>query len=153
MVSGRIIQWVRDRERRRIWRRLTRVLRLTRRAAVSKDGLSLSKVSTSLDIEWYARDVHPWDADLPSERRAKLFAEESLTNTVVAIHRAFERFPEVDAIEIRVLEPRAPHAVIFSGVVSREDLNQCSASLSPGMTLKVLGIAYRLIDGELKPVC
>jgi hypothetical protein len=147
-----VVQWLRGRERRRFRRRLNKALELRPRGGESKDHLSLSNVSTRLEIEWHARDIHPWDGDLPPERKARLFAEESQTHTVVAIRRTFERFPEVDAIGIRVLEPHKPHAVLFTGTVSRDDLKQCSPSLSPAMTLKLLGIEYRIVDGHLKSV-
>src|SRR6202043_55788 len=96
-----VVQWLRGRERRRLWNRLTNALELRPRAGESKDHPSLSNVSAYLEIEWYAHDIHPWDGDLPPERKATLFAEESLTHTAVAIRHAFERFPEVDAIGIR----------------------------------------------------
>jgi hypothetical protein len=109
-------------------------------------------VATRLEIEWYARDLHPWDRDLPLERKATLVAEESLTHTAAAIRRAFDQFPEVDAIEIRVLAPYNPHPLLFTGLVTREGAMQCAPNLSPAMTLKLLGIEYRMIDGHLEPL-
>ena len=142
-------QWLSGRERRRLWRRLANALELKPQAGKVNRRPSLVNVSTRLEIEWYARDIHPWDCDLPRERQARLFAEEALTHTAAAIRRAFARFPEVDAIEIRVLEPHKPHGLLFTGAVTREDLKECSPNLSPAMTLKLLGIEYRLVDGNL----
>ena len=150
--SPRLASWLRDRQRRRFWRQLTRALHLKPRGADSADRQLLTKVSTRLEIEWYARDTHPWDADLPSDERARRFTDDSLAGTVAAIRGAFERFPEVDAIEIRVLAPRKPHAVLFSGVATRSDAAECSPRLSPAMTLKLLGIEYLMVDGRLEPI-
>src|SRR5262249_43539864 len=143
--------WTRGRERR-LWKRLTRALGLGPRAAEVPDRVPLSNVSTRMEIEWYAREVHPWDRDLPAERKARLFADESLTHTGAAIRGGWERFPEVDAIEISVLEPHKPHAVLFKGSVSRDGFDRCPPNLSPGMTLKLLGVEYRLTDGCLEPL-
>jgi hypothetical protein len=147
-----LVHWFRGWERRRFWRRLTRALKLRPRAGEWTVRRSLGKVSARLEIEWYAPDVHPWDGDLPAERKARLFAEESLTHTVDAIRRAFDRFPEVDTLGIRVLGPHKPHAALFAGTVSRENLKQCAPTLSPAMTLKLLDIQYRMVDGQLMPM-
>ena len=149
-LTSLVAEWVRRRKRRQMRRRLTKALGLGPRAGESRSLESLSSVSTQLEIEWYAHDVHPWDDDLPAERQEQLFAESSLTHTVAAIYRAFERFPEVDMLHIRVLEPRKPHGVLLAGTVSRAELNEAAPSVSPAMTLKMLGIRYRTIEGNLQ---
>jgi hypothetical protein len=151
-VTRLITQLVQKRRQRQLWRRLTKALGIGRRPAESSGVATLNQVSTHLEIEWYARDVHPWDRDLPDKRKAVLFAEASLAQTATAIRRAFERFPEVSSLSIRVLAPRKPHGLLFSGSVLRRDLEGVPGHLSPAMTLKLLGIDYQLIDGVLEPL-
>src|SRR6476646_10471119 len=112
--ARRLAEWARDRRQRQWWRRVSRALGLAPRPGERRRPPSLGRVSTQLKIEWYAHDVHPWDADLPPEQQAARFAEETLQHTAAAIRRAFERFPEVDALEIVVREPRRPHGVLFA---------------------------------------
>jgi hypothetical protein len=99
-----------------------------------------------LRLEWHARDIHPWDCDLPADRRAELFTEELMAETIVAIRQAFERLAEVDVIEIRVLAPNEPGRTVLAGTVCRDDLIAARACPSPAMSLKLLGIQYRLAD-------
>ncbi len=151
-VARLIARLIQAHKRRQMWRRLTRALGISGRAGGAGTSVSLASLSTHLDVEWYARDIHPWDRDLPIERKAVLFAKGSLAHTVTAIRRAFERFPEVESVQIRVLDPRKPHGLLFAGSVFRGDLASVPQNLSPAMTLKLLGIAYRLIDGVLEPL-
>ena len=45
-------------------RRMVKALALNKRPReVRRDGLSLSQFCNRLQIEWRARDVHPWDRD------------------------------------------------------------------------------------------
>jgi hypothetical protein len=131
---------------------VSRALGLTRRPGERRRPPALGRVSTQLEIEWYAHDVHPWDDDLPVELQAARFAEETLQHTVAAIRRAFERFPEVDGLQIVVREPRRPHGVLFTGRVSRAEAARCATSLSAAMALKLLGIEFRMVDGRLEPL-
>jgi hypothetical protein len=39
-------------------------------------------MSLALRLEWHARDIHPWDSDLPDDRRAELFTAAFLAGTV-----------------------------------------------------------------------
>jgi hypothetical protein len=112
----------------------------------------IQRVSTHLEIEWYAHDVHPWDADLPDDRQARLFVDSALSQTLSAIRRAFERFPEVDSIAVRVLDPRDPTGVLLRGAVSRRDLDAATAIKSDAMSLKLLGVEFQLVDSDLQPL-
>lgn len=145
-------QWVERRERQRLWRRVHRALRLKPRGAVPDDRLPLRKLSTHLELEWSARDIQPWDRDLPVERQARLFVEQCLNDTVAAIDRIFTRLGEVDVIVVRVVEPRPSNKTVLAGTVSRDEMSQDSRRLSPAMTLKLLGIQYRLADGRFEPL-
>jgi len=151
-TAVRLAEWARSRRQRQWWRRVSRALGLERRPGERRRRASLGNVSTHLEIEWYAHDVHPWDEDLPPERQDARFAEEAVPHTLAAIRRAFERFPEVDTLEIVVRDPRKPHPVLFAGRVSRADAAACANTPSPTMALKLLGIEFRMIDGRLQPV-
>ncbi len=104
-------------------------------------------MSLSLKVEWYARDLHPWDRDLPIERRAERFAAAMMADTVVAIRQIFERLAEIDAIQIRVLDPTEPHKTILAGTVCRDDLNASRGCPSPAMSLKLLGVQHLMTEG------
>jgi hypothetical protein len=96
-----------------------RALALHLRGEVRRDGLNLISLRTHLEIEWRARDIHPWDRGLllPAARAAA-FVEQSLADTEVAIYRLFGALPQVDAITLRVLDRTSEHLMI-SGTVSR----------------------------------
>jgi hypothetical protein len=134
-------------ERRRLRNRVIKALTLAPRGAILDDRLRLRKMSLALTLEWYARDVHPWDRDLPDDRRAELFTAALMTETVVAIRRAFERLAEVDVIEIRVLAPHQPEKTVLAGTVCRDDLDAARACPSPAMSLKLLGVDSRVAGG------
>jgi hypothetical protein len=125
-----------------------KALTLAPRGAILDDGLRLRKMSLALTLEWYARDVHPWDGDLPADRRAELFTAELMTETVAAIRQTFDRLAEVDVIEVRVLAPNPPDRMVLAGTVCRDDLNAVEACPSPAMSLKLLGLELRTADGR-----
>ena len=134
----------------RITRRVAHALALTPRGAVHKDILAINGLVVGLRVEWFARDVHPWDRDLPERRKAELFAQQCLEDVDAAIPRLFEELPEFDVLEIGVLE-RASKSKIIAGVVHRNDLGaQVRSSL--GMRLKSIGINYRCADLRLEPI-
>lgn len=117
-------------------------LALQRRGEVRSDGLSVVRVCNLLQISWRARDLHPWDRDLPNCQRKTEFAQQALADTEAAIRRIFERRPEIDVIELRVLEPRT-ETLIAAGTVSREALDKAQRHLlSVGMRLRELGVRY-----------
>ncbi len=75
------------------------------RGEVRSDGLSLNHLRNRLEIEWRAREIHPWDRDLPAIRVAQLFAEQCLDDANAALERLFSSLPEIAVIEFKVIEP------------------------------------------------
>jgi hypothetical protein len=133
-----------------ITRRVTRALAVKPRGAIRKDVLAINSLEVGLRVEWFARDVHPWDHDLPEKRKAELFAQQCLEDVDASIPRLFEQLPEIDVLEIKVLE-RASKSKIISGVIHRNNLDtQVGSSL--GMRLKTIGINYRCTDLRLEPI-
>ncbi len=133
-----------------ITRRVAHALALTPRGGVKNDVLDLDRLALKVSVEWFARDVHPWDLDLPERRKAELFAQQCLEDVDAAIPRLFKELPEIEVLEIGVLE-RGSRARIIAGVVRRSDLAaQVGSSL--GMRLKTIGIDYRCPDLRLEPI-
>jgi hypothetical protein len=121
-------------------RGIERALALHLRDEVRSDGLTLKKLTNRLEIEWSARDIHPWDRnDLPEEK-ASLFVRQCLADTDAAITRLFRELPQVDTIALTVLEPHS-ESVIMAGTVDR-DVVEPDAGLSVGMRLWQQGIKY-----------
>ena len=123
-------------------------LALWPRGGVANDRLVLHKVSGQLQLEWHARAVHPWDRDLPTCRRVDAYFEQAVVDTDFAIRRIFQRLPEIDVIEIRVLDTQDPTKIMLAGVVTREDALAPNLSYSPKMRLKMMGIQYAKIMGS-----
>jgi hypothetical protein len=136
--------------RRRLQRRVIRALALNKRGEARSDGLSLSHFQNRLQIEWRAREVHPWDRDLPQARVARLFAEQCLKDADAALERLFATLPEIDVIEFKMLEPNSG-ASILSGTVTRSESMNVRAP-SSGMRLKQLGVTYRLQNWRFEPL-
>lgn len=135
---------LRDWKVARYRRRVERALGLHLRGEVRRDGLKLKKIQNRLEIEWQARDVHPWDRDLPPERRLPLFVDQLLADTEQAISRLFNALPAVDAIDLKVIPPASDIAII-EGTVSRATLNRNRNSLSVKMRLLELGVRCRWV--------
>ena len=95
-----------------IMRMVVRALALRPRGGIANDVLALRKLSIGLHLEWLARDIHPWDRDLPEGSRAELFVQQCLEDVDAAIPRLFHRLPEVDVIEVDVVEPRTKCTII-----------------------------------------
>jgi hypothetical protein len=110
---------------------------------------SLRLSSHCLQLEWHARDLHPWDRDLPAPRQAELFSQQALQDTDAALLRLFQRLPEVEQIEFQVLEPRHVGGVILTGVVDRESALDPEPPPSLRMRLHMLGVRYRMADDHL----
>jgi hypothetical protein len=133
-------------------RDMERALALHLRGEVRSDGLDPIHVTTQLQIEWRARDVHPWDRGLlPRAQRAAAFVEQSLADTEAAIYRLFEALPQVDVIALRVLD-RTSETVIISGAVSRLDASARDESLSIGMRLLYLGLTFHSAGALFEPL-
>jgi hypothetical protein len=136
--------------RRRLHRRVIRALALNKRGEARSDGLSLSHFQNRLQIEWRAREIHPWDRGLPSARITRLFAEQCLNDADAALERLFATLPQIDVIEFKMLDPNSG-ASILSGTVTRTESMNVRA-LSSGMRLKQLGVTYRLQNWRFEPL-
>lgn len=117
-------------------------LALHHRGEVRTDGLIPVKIATRLEIEWRARDIHPWDRSIlsPAER-ATAFVRQSLADTEAAIQRLFKALPHVDVIDLKVHD-RISESVIISGTVFRPAISTENEALSIGMRLMYLGLTY-----------
>jgi hypothetical protein len=136
----------------RVRRALGSALALQRRGEIRSDGLSPFSFSIRLSVSWRARDIHPWDRDLPEERIAPRFVEQTLHDTEDAVERIFSAFPEANTLEVNVFaKDSTSDRVIISGVVLRSDLGRCSSS-SISMRLRMLGINYRLVNEHFDPI-
>jgi len=123
-------------------RRIRRALALNLRGEARRDGLTVDKMSSRLEIRWRARDIHPWDRHLSTHEREVLFAEQALADTEAAVVRLFEKLPQIDVIDLSVVEP-ASEILIAAGTVHRSDLNAPRPRLlSVGMRLREVGITY-----------
>jgi len=132
-------------EGHRYKRSIERALALHLRGEVRRDGLSPTNSTTHLDIEWRARDIHPWDRGLLSPaQRVAAFVEQTLADTEAAIYRLFEALPQVDVIALKVLD-RTSESVIVSGTVSRPVPSARGEKLSIGMRIMYLGLTYRSV--------
>ena len=126
----------------RYHRRIKQALALHLRGEGRRDGLTLDNVSSRLEIRWRARDIHPWDRHLARYEREAMFAEQALADTEAAVVRLFEKLPEVDVIELSVLEPKS-ETLIAAGTVHRSELNAARPHLlSVGMRLREVGVTY-----------
>lgn len=117
----------------RYHRCIRQALALHLRGEARRDGLTVDNVSSRLDIRWRARDIHPWDRHRARYEREVIFAE---------VVRLFERLPQIDVIDLSVVEP-ASETLIAAGTVHRSDLSAPRPRLSSvGMRLREVGIRY-----------
>jgi hypothetical protein len=123
----------------RLRRTIVRALALAPRGFVPRDVLVLKSFSVRVRLDWRTRDVHPWDRVLAPERERELFREQALRDTEAAIVRCFSLLPELQEIDVCVLEPRADTA-IFRGTVARRDAEAVRDIASPRMRLELMGI-------------
>ena len=91
-------------------------LALHHRGEARRDGLTLTQATHHLEIEWRARDVHPWDRVSESKEREFLFTEQSMADTDAALSRLFNALPEIDVIG--VTHPGSGQRIL-SGTVER----------------------------------
>jgi hypothetical protein len=110
---------------------------------------SLRVSDNRLQLEWRARDIHPWDRDLPPEEQAELFSKQALQDTDAALIRLFQKLPEIEQIEFQVLKPMAFGGVILTGVVDREEALNPEPPSSLRMRLYMLGVRYKIADEHL----
>jgi len=117
-------------------------LALHRRNEVRSDGLTLESVCNRLEICWHARNVHPWDSGLSPEYKESAFNQQAMEDTEAAVSRILERRPEIEEIEVKVLDPHSS-ALLASGTVRRSALSAPGLrSPSVRMRLGELGIRY-----------
>ena len=122
------------------------------RYEVRPDGLSLEGTSFRLAITWRARDIHPWDGDLAADNRALRLVEQTFSDNLAALERLFVALPEVDVIDLRVLEADArKHGTLLNGLISRREFETCQLS-SPAMRLRLLGLNFNLVNSRLEPL-
>jgi hypothetical protein len=131
-------------------RGIERALALHLRDEVRSDGLTLKKLTNRLEIEWCARDIHPWDRHDPPDQRALLFVRQSLADTEAAIKRLFQALPEVDTIALTVVDPHS-ESVILAGTVDR-CVVEPDTRLSVGMRLWQRGIKYHSDGFQFEPL-
>jgi hypothetical protein len=117
-----------------------RALSLKPRGAIRKDGLVVQNLSARLRVQLLARPIHPWDRHRPANERSELFVQQCLEDVGTAIPRLFRSMPEIEEIEVTVLDPRNKSTII-AGVVMRSDA-LTSDCLSAGMKLRAMGLAY-----------
>jgi hypothetical protein len=129
---------------------LQHALALPPRGGVRNDGLKLKSVCNRLEIEWSARDLHPWDHDDPNQTKALKFIEQCLADTETAIDRLFEALPQVDMIDLKVRDPNSGN-VIVTGTLDRYPLDTVYLS-SIRMRLMARGIKYYLDGAYFEPL-
>lgn len=136
---------------RRYRRRAEHALALNRRGEARNDGLVLKAIRNRLEIQWRARDIHPWDRNLPPERIAPIFVEQALADTEAAVSRLFLALPQIDLIDLTVLGLESD-AVIIAGTVDRSILGKGPLAPSVRMRLRQLGLNYHLAGSHFEPL-
>jgi hypothetical protein len=125
-------------------------LALHRRGEARTDDPRLMDLTVRMELRWRAREIHPWDRDLPPSRAARKLAQQTLKDTEAALERLFNACPDVDIIELSVVEPdRDGNRRIMFGTVRRDEFTQWHP-LSTDMRLRLVGLHYRLVDEELQ---
>jgi hypothetical protein len=129
-----------------------RALALRPRGAIPNDVLVLHSLILSdhcLKLEWRAREIHPWDRDLPLAQQDELFSKQALQDTDAALVRLFHGLSEIEQIEFQVLKPDGFGDVILAGVVDRERVLDPEQPVSLRMRLSMLGVSYKMADNHL----
>jgi hypothetical protein len=132
----------------RLRRKVIGALEVNRRAGIRNDGLSLKSMRNRLEVEWRAREIHPWDQGLPPERAAQKFVLQCLEDVDAAISRLFATLPETDEIVLRVLDPTSGNPIVAGAVTRAQAVAATAESL--GMKLKLLGLVYRLANWQFE---
>ena len=125
-------------------------LRTQPRGGVSGDVLEVYSASLTMSVTWTARRVHPWDRDLPLEQQDSTFDDQCLQDVDIAVARMFSQFPLVERLDITVRHPMS-HASSLTGTAHRADFLAVQR-LSIPMRLKMLGLAYEIGRGGLRPL-
>lgn len=135
-------RWVRD--------SIDQALALSR-YDVRRDRLSLIGKSFRLAIAWRARHVHPWDRDLQEDKRAIRMVDQTFADTIAALEELFITLPDVDVIDLKVLEPDEKNGILMIGSVARNEFETWHPSSIP-MRLRLLGVRYNLVDKHFEPL-
>jgi len=123
-----------------IRRKVSRAFSLRRRGAIGNDVLVVRNLSAKLRVQLLARPIHPWDRDRPANERNEIFVQQCLEDVSTAIPNLFRSMPEIDELEVTVLDPGGENAIIASSV-KRSDAFTANC-LSAGMKLRAMGLAY-----------
>ncbi len=123
---------------------------LHRRGEVRHDGLTTTRISNHLEIEWTARNTHPWDRGQRWDS-GFLFVEQTLADTDAAVARLFEALPQVDAIMLRIFDP-ASGAAIVAGTVYRSAISDVNRNVSIRMRLNRWGLRFRSTGLSFDPL-
>src|SRR5271163_1017765 len=146
----RLFRGLGKRRRLRLRESVTKALALHSRGEARMDDPILMDLTVKMQMRWRARELHPWDRDLSPARAARKLAQQTLSDTEAALERLFEACPDVDVIELSVIEPNPDgnRRVIF-GTVRRDEFAQWHP-LSTDMRLRLVGLHYRLVDDHLE---
>jgi hypothetical protein len=123
-----------------IGRKVSRSFSLRPRGAIGNDVLVVRNLSARLRVQLLARPIHPWDRDRPAQERNEIFVQQCLEDVSTAIPNLFRSMPEIDELEVTVLDPGGKNAII-AGSVKRSDAFTAECS-SAGMKLRAMGLAY-----------
>jgi hypothetical protein len=115
-------------------------LSLKPRGGIGKDGLIVRSLSARLCFQLITRRIHPWDRHRPADERSELFVQQCLEDVSVAIPQLFRSMPEIQEMEITVLDPGGKSA-IMAGIVKRNDA-LAATGVSAGMKLRDMGMIY-----------
>src|SRR5271169_6385536 len=117
-------------------------LALHRRGEVRIDDPQLLDLTVRIQVRWRARELHPWDRDLSGDRAARKLARQCLSDTEAVLEGLFEKCPDVDVIDLSVIEPNPDgnRRVLF-GSVRRDEFAQWHP-LSTDMRLRLVGLHY-----------
>ena len=138
--------------KRRLRRLVLKALALTPRGFIPRDVLILTKLSGQLQVDWHARNIHPWNRTQPLHRQAELFRDLALNDTDTAVVRIFQTLPEINGLDVRVFAPQATNRLLLAGTVRRRDAIAARSHSSPGMRLKAMGVQYQIKNGHLAPL-
>ncbi len=135
---------------RRLHTSIQSALALNRHGEFRPDGLCPINPSLRLQLKWHARGIHPWDSNLPPDKAIPRFVEQTLLDADSGIRRVFEILPEIDAVDLRVLETNSDKT-LMAGTIDRAKFEAYRAA-SVGMRLRMAGVNYRLVNWYFEPV-
>ena len=125
-------------------------LALNKRGEARGDGLPLVSVRNQLKIQWRARRIHPWEQHLSHAERISAFHEQLLLDTEAAVARLFDALPQLDLIELSVLEPGSD-SVLLAGTISRSVLEKVSSSNLQSIRMRLIQLGVHWAPEESLP--